>query len=227
MRGDSVLMNVPEINRKRATVKASVRLTGVKEETLVVTVAGGTIDGKTKLRRSVTGLDSRIFIVVPDPRQKKVNLTAQAGGETDSVELDFGAEIQAGGMIGSLLSIARRAPLVTTPYTDWTPDTIVVSPLAAPYRWVASGQELMGVAATKYVISFEIAHKSQYMPRGTMGYDGFVITGFNRDIEKIEVANGTDLALDVKNTAREVRIDIRGFSEPGFGFALALTFKEN
>lgn len=92
-------------------------------------------------------------------------------------------------LIGDTLTITRSWPSTTTPFSGWSPNqvsTTVVASTADTIHWAAGGAPLtIDPDATRIVFTF--GSSTSY----GSSFDGFVITGFSRDIVSASIQSET------------------------------------
>lgn len=223
----SILIYVDAVTTTAAAVRVVYSpFYGGNNHIISVSVAGGTIDGKTKFTEDLGGPDVAAYQVLRDGSNAQALVTVQAQGGAATLEIDFNhvPMPREKSLVGDTITIARRVGTPLLPFPLWTPSEVKITALSAPFRWIAVGQEVMSISIGRTVISFELILACQFYNYGVKEFDGFVLRGFDQKIKKVTLQHTAPLEFNVKHTEDEVEVDIRGYSPSGRNFSLNFEF---
>lgn len=184
-------------------------------------------DGETTRSEEIEGADRRIFTIKKGNAGRGV-LSAECNGGLDDLTIDFEHEAQKSqGLNGDKITFFRSAGIDSNvPYPIWTP---VAQTVIGPARcsWVASGAVMLELAVEAFSITFDMKQRFRMYPAESPGFDGFVISGFDKRIAKMDIDKGNSTLDFDKVTYDEDRVllDLRGESKAGTSFTLNFAFK--
>lgn len=234
--GGALLLSTSMPNKKQfALVVNWIPPKGVAQGQLDLKLAGGTIEGNSAYTKTMKGKSDVALIVVPNVGAQSVLIAANIAGYSESIDagLEFSTTewpVESGGMLGDMLTVARRYPDKNTPY--WTPlHTITVQTKADATKpasiyignsapWGAS------ISAGAREIRFQLPNNpSSYISTSAV-FDGFLISGFSKSIKSIALVNKSNLIINATHTSREIQMAISGEYQPNTVFSLRVAFDE-
>lgn len=118
-------------------------------------------------------------------------------------------------LIGDTLDFNRSYPTPGTPFAGWlvnTRSTTVANGTVDLIDWYANGNSgfHLTVDANASTVTFDLLTASSFLTSGAQ-FDGFTITGFDRDISFVNVAsNDTGLTISLSNGPRHIDIGLNG-----------------
>lgn len=208
---------------------------GIPDGQLELELTGAKINGFSNYKVYMPGKTDRSVLVKPDTGASSIVVVGNIRSNDDSLRIRFDLlptkpPLEAGGMLGDTLTVARRYPNKTTPY--WTPtSTISVSTKAGSAEL---GSTYVGnsvswganISAGAREIRFKLPpNPSEYITANGV-FDGFIISGFSKSIRSVRVNNTSNLVIDATHTGREIHLAITGKYTPNTTFSLRLAFDE-
>jgi len=125
-------------------------------------------------------------------------------------------------LLGDSLSFLRAYPDTSSQYLSAIPDTIVVAGTSDRVSWIVSGLTYTTFDPEALRIDVIFPVTADY---GTPGpeFDGYVISGFDHDIQSFTVTNGTGFAVtSTLLDPRTIAIDLTGLSSGTYSIGLVM-----
>ena len=126
-------------------------------------------------------------------------------------------------LLGDTISFLRAYPNTSTQYSSSIPDTTVSAGTSDRVSWIVSGQTYTTFDPEALSIGITTAYSGYGSPGSA--FDGYVISGFDHDIQSIAVTNGTSYTvMTTLLDPRTIAIDLKGLSSGTF--SIGLTFAQ-
>lgn len=126
--------------------------------------------------------------------------------------------VAASDLLGETLTFSRAYPTTDTPY--WNPSSTTTTVTAGTadaivWKWVPgiSGTTIIDPESNSIAWS---GYTSQYIG-GQSVFDGFVVSGFSRDITSVNVVDPGGFSIELAPTLRSFAVNLSGF---GSGFTV-------
>jgi hypothetical protein len=132
----------------------------------------------------------------------------------------FCGAVSAEGLIGETLTFSRAYPTPTTPF--WSPSSTTTTVAEGfsdqiVWQWVPGVSGVTTINPEASAIAWG-GWPGEYIGEGEV-FDGFVVSGFSRDIASVEVVSSGGFAIELTPGARSFGVSLRGV---GSSFALAV-----
>lgn len=141
---------------------------------------------------------------------------------TAALALSANAALADVNLLGDTLSFMRAWPNATTQYISSIPDTVVVTGTSDQVSWIVSGSNYMTFDPEAHEIRL-FGNRTAAYGGGNPSFDGYVISGFDHDIQSFSLKNSTAYGVTLSLLdPRSLAIQLNGSSSGAMTIGIAL-----
>jgi len=125
-------------------------------------------------------------------------------------------------LLGDTLSFMRAWPNVETQYISSIPDTVVAAGTSDQVSWIVSGSNYLTFDPEAHEIRL-FGNRTAAYGAGNSSFDGYVISGFDHDIQSFTLTNSTSYGVTLSLLdPRSLAINLNGTSSGAMTIGIAL-----